>query len=92
LTTALIGCDWETDELEYSANIIFNRQSAEDRAFLGQVADSQPRALVHRQMGNICPVETDRALVGGNQAGDHIEHRRFASAIGSEKTYGFTAP
>ena len=43
-------------------------------------------------MGYIRPVKTDRALVGGNQAGDHVEHRRLAGAIGSEKTYGFTTP
>jgi hypothetical protein len=43
-------------------------------------------------MGYVCPVKTDRALVGGNQAGDHVEHRCFAGAIGSEKTYGFTTP
>ena len=61
------------------------RQAAEDRGFLRQIADAEPRALVHRQSGDVGAVEIDAALVGLDQAGDHVEHGRLAGAVGAEQ-------
>ena len=46
-----------------------------------QIADAEPRAPIHRQLGHVRAVDLDRALVGGNQARDHVEHGGLAGAV-----------
>src|SRR5258707_7307811 len=41
------------DDLQHGANILFHREAAKDRGFLRQIADPEPGALVHRQLGNV---------------------------------------
>ena len=43
-------------------------------------------------MGHLMPVEQDAALVGAHEAGDHVENRGLARAIGSEQPDRFAAP
>src|SRR6266404_8027929 len=76
------------DELKHGTNIVLNRETAKDRTFLGQISDTEPGTLIHRQGGDIRPVEADRTLVRRDQTGDHVEHRRLAGAIGSKQPHG----
>ncbi len=46
-----------------------------------------PRALVHRQMGDLHPVEADEAAIGRDEAGDHVEDRGLARAVGAEQPH-----
>jgi hypothetical protein len=42
-------------------------------------------------MGDLCPIERDRALVGSDEPGDHVEHRGLSRAVGSEQSHGLSA-
>ena len=59
--------------------------AAEDRGFLRQVADAHAGALVHRLGGDVLAVEDDRAVVGRDQAGDHVEAGGLAGAVGAQQ-------
>ena len=73
------------DHFQHGADILLDIEAAEDRGFLRQVADAEPGALVHRQRRDVVAVELDASLVGLDQAGDHIEHRGLAGAVGAEQ-------
>ena len=73
------------------ADILFGGQAAEDRGFLRQVADAQPRAAIHRQLGHVMAVHFDRAGVGGDQAGDHVEAGGLAGAVGTKQAHRLAA-
>ncbi len=53
--------------------------------FLRQVADAAPRALVHRQPGEVLTVQEHLAAVGMLQADDHVKARRLAGAVRPEQ-------
>src|SRR5439155_20389281 len=73
------------DDLEHGANILFHGEAAKNRGFLRQVADAEPRALIHRQPGHVRAVEFDGAAVRLDQSGDHVEHRGLAGAVRAEQ-------
>ncbi len=52
------------DHLEHGANVFLDGEAAKDRSLLRQIADAEPRALVHRQRGDVVTVEFDAAAVG----------------------------
>ena len=76
------------DHLQHGADVLLDRQAAEDRGFLRQIADAEPRAPVHRHRGDVEAVDLDRALVDRHQAGDHVETGRLAGAVGAEQADG----
>ena len=80
------------DHLEHRAYVLFDRQPAEYRGFLRQVADAEPGATVHWHRCHVEAVDLDRALVHGDQPGHHVEAGRLASAVGSEQPYCFAGP
>ena len=47
------------DDFEHRADILFDREAAKDRGFLRQIADAEPGALIHRQLGDVVAVELD---------------------------------
>ena len=77
---------------EHRADIVLDIEAAEDRGLLRQIADAEPRALVHRQRGDVVAVELDAAAVGLDQAGDHVEHRGLAGAVRPEQADRLAAP
>ena len=79
------------DHLQHGADVVLHRQAAEDRGFLRQIADAEPCAAIHRQAGDVEAVEPDRAVVGLDQPGDHVEAGRLARAIGAEQADGLAA-
>src|SRR6185437_4004495 len=66
------------DDFEHRADVLLDRQAAKDRSLLGQIADAETGALVHRQRCDVVALELDIALVGVDEAGDHIEHGGLA--------------
>src|SRR4051812_14698677 len=79
------------DHFEHGADVLLDGETAEDRGFLRQIADAEPRALIHRQLGDVVAVELDRTAVGLDQAGDHVEHRGLAGAVRTEQADRFAA-
>src|SRR5690606_27599111 len=60
-------------KLEHRDDVLLDRKLAEDRSFLWQVRQPEPRTAVDRQVSDRSAVELDRAAVGGNQSDDHVE-------------------
>src|SRR5690606_84327 len=77
---------------EHGADVALDRQAAEDRRLLGQVADPQTGAPIHRQVGDVHAIQTDRAVIGLEQPGDHIEAGGLAGAVGPEQSHRLAAP
>src|SRR5688572_20670304 len=73
------------DHLEDGADVLLDREAAEDRGLLRKVADAEPRAAIHRQLRDVVPVEADRSDVGRDEAGDHVEAGRLAGAVRAEE-------
>src|SRR5688572_20298627 len=80
------------DDLENRADIVLDGEAAEDRGLLRQIADPQPRPLIHRQRRDIEAVEIDTAAIRLDQPGDHVEHRRLAGAVRAEQADRLAAP
>ncbi len=72
-------------QLHHRHDVLAHRHAAEDRGFLRQVADAHAGALVHRLGGDVLAVQVDRAVVGGDQAGDHVEAGGLAGAVGAKQ-------
>ena len=51
-------------DLEHRADVVLDIEAAEDRGFLRQIADAEPRPLEHRQPGDVVAVEFDLPLSG----------------------------
>ena len=79
------------DHFEHGADVLLDGEAAKDRGFLRQIADAEPRALIHRQLGDVVAVELDRAAIGLDQAGDHVEHGGLAGAVRAEQADRFAA-
>ena len=79
--SSLVGLD----HLEDGADVLLDGHAAEDRGFLRQVADAEAGAAVHRHAGDVVAVELDGAVVGLDQAGDHVEDRGLAGAVRAEQ-------
>src|SRR5439155_5067012 len=74
------------DDLKHGANVLLDGEAAEDRGFLRQIADAEPRALIHRQLGDVVAVEFDGAAIRLDQPGDHVEHRGLAGAVRAQQS------
>jgi len=72
------------DDLQHRADILLHGKTAKNRSFLRQVTDPEPGALIHRQLGDVMAIEFDGAAIGLDQAGDHVEHRGLAGAVGAQ--------
>ena len=71
-------------DFKNGANVFLDAETAKDRGFLRQIADTQTCALIHRQLRNVAAIELDAALIGLDQAGDHVKHRGLTGAVRSE--------
>jgi len=68
-------------------DVLPDRQFTEYRRLLGEVPEPHPGPPVHRETGDILPVEKDRAVVRPNQPHDHIEDRGFPRAVRTQETH-----
>ena len=79
-------------DLQHRADVVLDIEAAEDRRFLRQVADAEPRPLEHGQAGDVVAVQLDRALVRFDEADDHVEDGRLAGAVRPQEADRFAAP
>ena len=79
-------------DLEHRADVVLDVESAEDRGFLRQIADSEPRPLKHRQPGDVMAVQFDFALVGFDEAGDHVEDGSLAGPVWPQQPHRLAPP
>ncbi|MNN54105.1 hypothetical protein D3C81_1689000 [compost metagenome] len=77
--------------LEDRHDVVRHAQLAEDRGFLRQVTDACTGAAVHGLVGDVLLVDQDAALVGLDQADDHVEAGGLARAVGAEKADDLSA-
>ena len=75
----------EPHRLEDRQDVLLDRQPAEDRRLLRQVADALSRADVHRVVGDVVAIELDAPGVGRGQADGHVEGRGLAGAVRPEQ-------
>ena len=80
------------DQFRGRADVFLDRQPAEDRGFLRQIADAEARAAIHRQLRDVVTVELDRAVIGRDEAGDHVEAGGLAGAVGAQQAHHLAAP
>ncbi len=73
--------------LEDRHDVGFHGQLAEDGSFLGQVAQTELRAAVHGQKGDVAVVELDCPGVAAHQSDHHVERGRLAGAVGTEQAH-----
>src|SRR5262249_7646741 len=71
-------------DLENRADILFHIEAAKDRRFLRQIADAEPRPLVHGKVSDLVAVEFDVPAISLDQAGNHVEGRGLPGAVGSQ--------
>jgi len=80
-----------TTGLQYGHDIVANRQFAEYRGFLWQVANTATRPLMHRKRGNLLPIERDLSAVGWDNPDYHVKAGGFSRAVGPEQTDNLAA-
>ncbi|MCY1175799.1 hypothetical protein D9M73_160530 [compost metagenome] len=71
--------------LEDGHDVVGDRQLAEDRGFLRQVADTGASAAVHGLVADIEVVDQYAALFGLDQPDNHVEAGGLAGAVGAEQ-------
>ncbi len=74
-------------DFEDRQDVVLDRQAAEDRRFLRQVADPQPRAAVHRHQGDVAPVDQDLTALGHHQPRDGVEAGGLARSVGTKQRH-----
>ena len=62
------SCRGRSQRLEDRQDVLLDRQLAEHRRLLRQVADALPRPLVHRRLGDVLAVERDLARLRAGSA------------------------
>ncbi len=71
--------------LEDGPDVVLDRELAEHRGLLRQVAHAEAGPAVHRQSGQLLVVEPDAAGVAGHQSHDHVEGGGLAGAVRPEQ-------
>ena len=74
---------------ENGEQVVQHRELAENRLLLWQITEAEAGAAVHRHVRHVVAVETNRAGVRGDQAGDHVERGGLASAVRAEQADDF---
>jgi len=75
--------------LQHGPDIVFHRQVAEHRGFLGQITDPFLRAFVDRFFGQFGTFEENTPLVGLDQSHDHVESGGLAGSVGPQQSDDF---
>ena len=66
-------------------DVFGDRQLAENRCFLRQIADTFAGAAVHGQAGDVLAVDGYRALIGLDQTDNHVKAGGLAGAVGAKQ-------
>jgi len=78
-------------DLEYCSDVPLDRQTAEYRCFLRQVADAEPSTTIHREIRDIAAIEADDSGIGCDQPSYDVKAGRLTRAVGSEQPYRLAA-
>ena len=78
--------------LQHRADIVLHIQPAKNRGLLRQIADAEPRALIHGKAGDVVAVEFDAAAVRLDQTGDHVKNRGLARPVRTQQADRLPAP
>jgi hypothetical protein len=78
-------------QFDHRLDVLLDRHAAEDRGLLRQIAEAHAGALVHRLGRDVLAVQPDRAAVGRDQAGDHVEAGGLAGAVGAQQARDLSA-
>ncbi|MNQ58303.1 hypothetical protein D3C85_724980 [compost metagenome] len=78
-------------QFDHGLDVLLDRHAAEDGGFLRQIAQAHAGALVHGLLGDLFAVQPDRAAVGRDQAGDHVEAGGLARPVGTEQAADLAA-
>ena len=73
-------------QLDHGHDVLLHRHAPENGGLLRKVTEAHPRTLVHGLGGDLLAVQPDGALIGGDQAGDHVEAGRLAGAVRAEES------
>src|SRR5438874_743545 len=73
--------------LQDGQDVFLDRHLPEDGWLLSQIADSGPRSLVHRSVGELDSIQQYPAFVGENQSRNKVEGCGLSRAIGAEKSH-----
>ena len=79
------------DRFEHREQVIPYGETPKDGGLLGQVSDSFPSPLMHREPTDVFAIEQDGTLVAPDEAADHIEAGGFPSAVWTKQTNDFAA-
>jgi hypothetical protein len=66
-------------------NVLFYREFAKNRGFLGQLCDALPRPAVHGLFGDVNVIHNHHAFSGLVKAHNHVENRGFPRAVWPQK-------
>jgi len=76
-------------ELQDELQVLPDSGLEEDRVLLGKIGDPQAGPVRCRARGNVPAVEVDPAVLGSDQADDHLESRRLAGPVSSQEPDDF---
>ena len=71
--------------LEDRHDVLLDRQFAEDRFLLRQIAHAHAGALVHGIAGHFLVLEKDASPIRAHEADDHVKAGGLARAVGAEQ-------
>src|SRR5512139_3813651 len=76
--------------LQDSHEVLRNTEFPENRWFLRKIANSIPRPLVHRHLGDVCAVEKHPALIRLYKPDDHVEGRGLSRPVRTKQADNFS--
>ncbi len=77
--------------LKNGLDVVFDRQSAENRCFLRQIPYAEAGTTIHRHGGDVVAVNGDLARINRHETGNHIKAGRLAGAVRPQQAHGFAA-
>ena len=76
--------------LEDRHDVVGYRELAEDRGFLGQIADAGASPLMHGGAGQVVVIDGHATGIRAHEADDHVERGRLAGPVGAQQAYDVT--
>src|SRR5690242_9418884 len=78
-------------QLKYGANVVGYGKTPENRGFLRQITQPEPRALMHRHLTQVALIQVYGASIQWNQSHHHVKAGRFSRPVGTKKADYFSA-
>src|SRR5207244_4712111 len=78
--------------LEPDGHVLRHREGGEDAGVLERASQPDGGPAIGAPAGDVGPVQDDASGVEGQDAGDEVEDRRLASAVGPDETQDLVLP